>query len=113
MEVNREVVTFSVKERVVRIGIHLASWAASLGAAVAACTGVYFLCINNLEVRADSAVCFWRCVPPRGYLLVVCSLLGLQGRVAVFTSASTNSALPVPLVCKDSHHWGLWQEHRS
>ncbi|XP_064009930.1 transmembrane channel-like protein 5 isoform X2 [Pogoniulus pusillus] len=50
MEVNREVVTFSVEERVVRIVIHLASWAASLGTAVAACTGVYFLCINNLEL---------------------------------------------------------------
>ncbi|NXG43866.1 TMC5 protein, partial [Psilopogon haemacephalus] len=50
MEVNREVVTFSVKERVVRVVIHLASWAASLGTAVAACTGVYFLSINNLKL---------------------------------------------------------------
>ncbi|NXP72118.1 TMC5 protein, partial [Ramphastos sulfuratus] len=50
MEVNREVVTFSVRERAVRVVIHLAAWAASLGTAVAACTGVYFLSINNLEL---------------------------------------------------------------
>ncbi|NXR08291.1 TMC5 protein, partial [Semnornis frantzii] len=50
MEVNREVVTFSVEERAVRVVIHLAAWAASLGTAVAACTGVYFLSINNLEL---------------------------------------------------------------
>ncbi|NXU49481.1 TMC5 protein, partial [Turnix velox] len=49
-EVKREVLNFSVKERIVRIVIHLFSWIASLGTAVAACTGVYFLSINNLEL---------------------------------------------------------------
>ncbi|KFQ38337.1 Transmembrane channel-like 5, partial [Mesitornis unicolor] len=49
-EVNREVLNFSVTERVVRIVIHLVAWAASLGTAVAACAGVYFLSINNLEL---------------------------------------------------------------
>ncbi|KGL94553.1 Transmembrane channel-like 5, partial [Charadrius vociferus] len=49
-EVNREVLNFSVTERVVRIVIHLVSWVASLGTAVAACAGVYFLSINNLKL---------------------------------------------------------------
>ncbi|XP_074014384.1 transmembrane channel-like protein 5 [Numenius arquata] len=49
-EVNREVLNFSVKERAVRIVIHLVSWIASLGTAVAACAGVYFLSINNLKL---------------------------------------------------------------
>ncbi|XP_064528998.1 transmembrane channel-like protein 5 isoform X1 [Pseudopipra pipra] len=49
-EVNREVVNFSVTQRIVRIGVHLLSWFASLGTAVAACAGVYFLSINNLEL---------------------------------------------------------------
>ncbi|XP_075371122.1 transmembrane channel-like protein 5 isoform X2 [Mycteria americana] len=49
-EVNREVLDFSVTERVVRIVIHLVSWVASLGTAVAACAGVYFLSINNLKL---------------------------------------------------------------
>ncbi|NXG68336.1 TMC5 protein, partial [Baryphthengus martii] len=49
-DVNREVLNFSVKERVVRIVIHLVSWVASLGAALAACAGVYFLSINNLKL---------------------------------------------------------------
>ncbi|NXT74383.1 TMC5 protein, partial [Zapornia atra] len=49
-EVNREVLNFSVKERAVRVMIHLGSWAASLGTAVAACAGVYFLSINNLKL---------------------------------------------------------------
>ena len=57
-EVNREVLNFSVTERVVRIVIHLVSWVASLGTAIAACAGVYFLCINNLKVRTIFAVCF-------------------------------------------------------
>ncbi|XP_068002939.1 transmembrane channel-like protein 5 isoform X2 [Melanerpes formicivorus] len=50
MDVNREVVNFSVKERFVRIVIHFATWVASLGTAVIACTGVYFLSINNLKL---------------------------------------------------------------
>ncbi|KAM6250278.1 transmembrane channel-like protein 5 [Porphyrio hochstetteri] len=49
-EVNREVLNFSVKERAVRVVIHLGSWAASLGTAVAACAGVYFLSVNNLRL---------------------------------------------------------------
>lgn len=49
-EVNKEVLNFSVKERVLRIAVHLFAWVASLGAAAAACTGVYFLSINNLEL---------------------------------------------------------------
>ncbi|NXO13080.1 TMC5 protein, partial [Oriolus oriolus] len=49
-EVNKEVLDFSVTERVFRIAVHLLAWVASLGAAVAACTGVYFLSINNLEL---------------------------------------------------------------
>ncbi|NWV12436.1 TMC5 protein, partial [Ptilonorhynchus violaceus] len=49
-EVNKEVLNFSVMERVARIAIHLFAWVASLGTAVAACTGVYFLSINNLEL---------------------------------------------------------------
>ncbi|NWT14119.1 TMC5 protein, partial [Vireo altiloquus] len=49
-EVNKEVLNFSVKERFLRIAIHLFAWLASLGTAVAACTGVYFLSINNLEL---------------------------------------------------------------
>uniref|UniRef100_A0A8C6IKS9 Transmembrane channel-like protein n=1 Tax=Melopsittacus undulatus TaxID=13146 RepID=A0A8C6IKS9_MELUD len=49
-EVNREVLSFSVREKVVCIVIHFASWAASLGTAVAACAGVYFLSTNNLEL---------------------------------------------------------------
>ncbi|NWZ80774.1 TMC5 protein, partial [Poecile atricapillus] len=49
-EVNTEVLSFSVKERVLRLAIHLLAWVASLGTAVAACTGVYFLSINNLEL---------------------------------------------------------------
>ncbi|NXE35880.1 TMC5 protein, partial [Ptilorrhoa leucosticta] len=49
-EVNKEVVDFSVMERVLRIAFHLLAWVASLGTAVAACTGVYFLSINNLEL---------------------------------------------------------------
>ncbi|KFP11751.1 Transmembrane channel-like 5, partial [Egretta garzetta] len=51
-EVNREVLNFSVTERVVRIIIHLVSWVASLGTAVGACAGVYFLSINNLKLFA-------------------------------------------------------------
>ncbi|NXM62004.1 TMC5 protein, partial [Illadopsis cleaveri] len=49
-EVNKEVLNFSVMERVLRIAIHLVAWVASLGTAVAAGTGVYFLSINNLEL---------------------------------------------------------------
>ncbi|XP_041318422.1 transmembrane channel-like protein 5 isoform X1 [Pyrgilauda ruficollis] len=49
-EVNKEVLNFSVMERAVRIAFHLLAWVASLGTAVAACTGVYFLAINNLEL---------------------------------------------------------------
>ncbi|NWU01242.1 TMC5 protein, partial [Urocynchramus pylzowi] len=49
-EVNKEVLNFSVMERVVRIAIHLLAWVASVGTAVAACTGVYYLSINNLEL---------------------------------------------------------------
>ncbi|NXI44562.1 TMC5 protein, partial [Galbula dea] len=49
-EVNQEVLNFSVSERLLRVLIHLASWAASLGAAVAACAAVYFLSINNLKL---------------------------------------------------------------
>ncbi|XP_054698474.1 transmembrane channel-like protein 5 isoform X2 [Grus americana] len=50
--VNREVLNFSVRERVVRVVIHLASWVVSLGTAVAACAGVYFLSVNNLKLFA-------------------------------------------------------------
>ncbi|KAM6054511.1 transmembrane channel-like protein 5 isoform 2-T2 [Chlamydotis macqueenii] len=50
VEINKEVLNFSVTERVVRIVIHLLSWVASLGTAVAACAGVYFLSINNLKL---------------------------------------------------------------
>ncbi|RMC17731.1 hypothetical protein DUI87_05396 [Hirundo rustica rustica] len=49
-EVNKEVLNFSVMERVLRIAVHLVAWVASLGTAAAACTGVYFLSINNLEL---------------------------------------------------------------
>ncbi|NXL15244.1 TMC5 protein, partial [Setophaga kirtlandii] len=49
-EVNKEVVNFSVKERVVRIATHLLAWVLSLASAVAACTGVYFLSDNNLKL---------------------------------------------------------------
>ncbi|NXM50911.1 TMC5 protein, partial [Gymnorhina tibicen] len=49
-EVNKEVLNFSVRERVLRIAIHLLAWVASLGTAAAACTGVYFFSINNLEL---------------------------------------------------------------
>ncbi|NXP62594.1 TMC5 protein, partial [Chloropsis cyanopogon] len=49
-ELNKEVLKFSVMERVLRVVIHLLAWVASLGIAVAACTGVYFLSINNLEL---------------------------------------------------------------
>ncbi|NWX20482.1 TMC5 protein, partial [Aegotheles bennettii] len=49
-EVNREVLTFSVSERVIHIIIHLVSWIASLGTAVGACAAVYFLSINNLKL---------------------------------------------------------------
>ncbi|NXX20616.1 TMC5 protein, partial [Podargus strigoides] len=49
-EVNQEVLNFSVTERFVRFIIHLVSWVASLGTAVAACAGVYFLSVNNLEL---------------------------------------------------------------
>ncbi|XP_057274961.1 transmembrane channel-like protein 5 isoform X2 [Pezoporus wallicus] len=49
-EVNREVLSFSVTERVVCIAIHFASWVTSLGTAVAACAGVYFLSTNNLKL---------------------------------------------------------------
>ncbi|NXW66865.1 TMC5 protein, partial [Eurystomus gularis] len=49
-DVNQEVLNFSVRERVVCIVIHLLSWVASLGTAVAACAGVYFLSINNIKL---------------------------------------------------------------
>ncbi|XP_054372592.1 transmembrane channel-like protein 5 [Molothrus ater] len=49
-EVNKEVLNFSVKERVGRIATHLLAWVVSLATAVAASTGVYFLSINNLEL---------------------------------------------------------------
>ncbi|NWH34343.1 TMC5 protein, partial [Chloropsis hardwickii] len=49
-ELNEEVLKFSVMERVLRVAIHLLAWVASLGVAVAACSGVYFLSINNLEL---------------------------------------------------------------
>ncbi|NXE95513.1 TMC5 protein, partial [Menura novaehollandiae] len=49
-EMNREVLNFSVMERATRVAIHLVAWFASLGTAVAACAGVYFLSINNLEL---------------------------------------------------------------
>ncbi|KFU93842.1 Transmembrane channel-like 5, partial [Chaetura pelagica] len=48
--INQEVLNFSVSERVVHIVIHLVSWLASLGTAVAACAAVYFLSINNLKL---------------------------------------------------------------
>nr|XP_010311580.1 PREDICTED: transmembrane channel-like protein 5 [Balearica regulorum gibbericeps] len=51
-ELNREGLHFSVRERVVRFVIHLASWVVSLGTAVAACAGVYFLSVNNLKLFA-------------------------------------------------------------
>lgn len=57
-DVNKEVLNFSVTETLVHILIHLGAWAASLGTAVAACASVYFLSINNLEVRTDFATCF-------------------------------------------------------
>ncbi|XP_061847997.1 transmembrane channel-like protein 5 [Colius striatus] len=49
-EVNKEVLNLSARERVIRIVVHLASWFAFLGTAVAACSGVHFLAINNLEL---------------------------------------------------------------
>ncbi|XP_068885678.1 transmembrane channel-like protein 5 isoform X1 [Aphelocoma coerulescens] len=49
-EVNKEVLDFSVMERVLRFAVHLLAWVASLGTAAAACTGVYFLSINNLKL---------------------------------------------------------------
>ncbi|NXH47808.1 TMC5 protein, partial [Dicaeum eximium] len=49
-EVNKEVLNFSAMERVLRIATHLLAWVVSLGTAVAACTGVYFLSINNLQL---------------------------------------------------------------
>ncbi|NXO62921.1 TMC5 protein, partial [Phainopepla nitens] len=49
-EVNKETQNHSAMERARRIAVHLLAWVASLGAAVAACTGVYFLSINNLEL---------------------------------------------------------------
>ncbi|NXU14107.1 TMC5 protein, partial [Pardalotus punctatus] len=49
-EVNREVIDFSVMQRILRLAVHLLAWVACLGAAVAACTGVYFLSINNLKL---------------------------------------------------------------
>ncbi|XP_071617639.1 transmembrane channel-like protein 5 isoform X2 [Heliangelus exortis] len=51
-EVNREILNFSVRERIVHIVIHLTSWIASLGTAVAACAAVYFFSINNLKLFA-------------------------------------------------------------
>lgn len=55
-EGKKEAPKLSVTERIVRILIHLGSWAASLGTAVAACAGVYFLSINNLQVSTVSKV---------------------------------------------------------
>ncbi|NWI16770.1 TMC5 protein, partial [Crypturellus soui] len=52
-EVNREVLNFSLKERFVNFVIHLAAWVAALGTAVAACAGVYFLSIHNLELFVE------------------------------------------------------------
>ncbi|NXY10780.1 TMC5 protein, partial [Pteruthius melanotis] len=49
-DVNKEVLNFSAMERFLRVAVHLLAWVASLGTAVAACTGVYFLSINNLEL---------------------------------------------------------------
>uniref|UniRef100_A0A672TF95 Transmembrane channel-like protein n=1 Tax=Strigops habroptila TaxID=2489341 RepID=A0A672TF95_STRHB len=49
-EVNWEVLSVSAKERVVCISINFASWVASLGTALAACAGVYFLSTNNLKL---------------------------------------------------------------
>ncbi|NXN87652.1 TMC5 protein, partial [Bombycilla garrulus] len=49
-ELNKEIRNLSTLERVHRFAIHLLAWVASLGAAVAACTGVYFLSINNLKL---------------------------------------------------------------
>ncbi|NXB11041.1 TMC5 protein, partial [Cnemophilus loriae] len=49
-ELHKEVQNFSVTERVLRVAIHFLVWVASLGTAGAACTGVYFLSINNLEL---------------------------------------------------------------
>ncbi|NXC51799.1 TMC5 protein, partial [Aleadryas rufinucha] len=49
-DVNKEVLNFSVAERFLRVAVHLLAWVASLGAAVASCTGVYFLSINNLQL---------------------------------------------------------------
>ncbi|NXK85767.1 TMC5 protein, partial [Formicarius rufipectus] len=51
-EVNREVLNFSVTQRVARVAVHLLAWFASLGTAVAACAGVYFFSINNLKLFA-------------------------------------------------------------
>ncbi|NXD99431.1 TMC5 protein, partial [Chaetorhynchus papuensis] len=49
-EVNREALDLSVMDRVLHIAFHLLVWVASLATAVAACTGVYFLSINNLKL---------------------------------------------------------------
>ncbi|NWU91799.1 TMC5 protein, partial [Upupa epops] len=51
--VNQEVLSFSARERVVQVVVHLASWVASLGTAVAACAGIYFLSINNLKLFVE------------------------------------------------------------
>ncbi|NWV47033.1 TMC5 protein, partial [Daphoenositta chrysoptera] len=50
IEVNKEVLHFSVMERFHRIAVHLLAWVASLGTAVAACAGVYFFSIKNMEL---------------------------------------------------------------
>ncbi|NXI22485.1 TMC5 protein, partial [Sterrhoptilus dennistouni] len=49
-DVNKEVLNYSMTERLRRTAIHLIAWLASLGTAVAACTGVYFLSVNNLKL---------------------------------------------------------------
>uniref|UniRef100_A0A8C3EV37 Transmembrane channel-like protein n=1 Tax=Corvus moneduloides TaxID=1196302 RepID=A0A8C3EV37_CORMO len=70
-----EVLDFSVMERVLRIAVHLLAWVASLGTAAAACTGVYFLSVNNLEVKARVLVTLPSLPPGMDQLLVQLLLL--------------------------------------
>lgn len=86
-------------ERVCRFAIHLLAWVASLGVAVAACSGVYFLSINNLEVRTEFA--FFLIDISHWARALVCSLRGAQGsRAVVVARAHTDFAGPKELLCK-------------
>lgn len=85
-------------ERACRFAIHLIAWVASLGVAVAACAGVYFLSINNLEVRPEFA--FFHMIFYTEHELWSVHYEECREAELLLLPEHTNSAGPKELLCK-------------